>query len=60
VGGGSFTVSGIRPSRGAFTVDAGVDAEVGKRLAFNIDYGPTLPTGNYASQTVEAGLTYLF
>ena len=60
VGGGSFTVNGIQPSRGAVTVDAGVDARLGKRLAFKFNYGATLPTGNYANQTLEAGLTYLF
>jgi fibronectin-binding autotransporter adhesin len=60
VGGGSFTVEGLTPSRDEVTVGAGVTAKVGERLALYADYRAVLPTGNLFQQTVSAGLRVIF
>jgi len=60
VGGGSFTVNGIVPSRDQVTLGGGVAAQMSDRLALYADYHATLPTGNLFSQTVEAGFRYRF
>jgi outer membrane autotransporter protein len=60
VGGGSFTVSGLAPSRDALTLGGSLSADMGNRVAFFAAYHATLPTGNLLTQTVEAGLSYKF
>jgi fibronectin-binding autotransporter adhesin len=60
VGGGSFTVDGLVPSRDEVTVGGGVSAKISDRLAFYADYHAVLPTGNLFQQTVSAGLSYKF
>jgi outer membrane autotransporter protein len=60
VGGGSFTVDGLVPSRDQVTLGGGVSAQMSDRLALYADYGATLPTGNLFSQTVEAGVRLTF
>jgi outer membrane autotransporter protein len=60
VGGGSFTVAGLVPSRDALTVGGSISADMTNRLALFGAYHATLPTGNLLTQTVEAGLSYKF
>jgi outer membrane autotransporter protein len=60
VGGGSFTVNGLVPSRDQVTVGGGISAQVTNRLVLFTDYHAALPTGNFFNQTVEAGLRYRF
>jgi outer membrane autotransporter protein len=60
VGGGSFTVAGLVPSRDMLTVGGSISAEMTNRLALFGAYHATLPTGNLLTQTVEAGLSYKF
>jgi outer membrane autotransporter protein len=60
VGGGSFTVDGIAPSRDRLALGGGVTAQMSDRLALYADYHVTLPTGNLVEHTLEAGLTLTF
>jgi fibronectin-binding autotransporter adhesin len=60
VGGGSFTVDGLVPSRDEVTIGGGVTARMSERLALYADYHAVLPTGNLFEQTVSAGLSYRF
>ncbi|HZB90496.1 MAG TPA: autotransporter domain-containing protein, partial [Stellaceae bacterium] len=60
VGGGSFTVDGLSPSRDELTVGGGVTARMSGRLSLYADYHAVLPTGNLFEQTVSAGLSYRF
>jgi autotransporter-associated beta strand protein len=60
VGGGSFSVGGLAPSRDAVTLGGGITGRLSDRLALFADYHATLPTGNFLAQTVTAGLTYRF
>lgn len=60
VGGGSFAVAGIVPSRDTLTLGGGLTATMSDRLALYADYHATLPTGNLFEQTVSAGLRYRF
>lgn len=60
VGGGSFTVHNLAPSRDRLTLGGGVTAKLGNHLAFYADYHATVPTGNFFQQTVEAGLSVKF
>jgi fibronectin-binding autotransporter adhesin len=60
VGGGSFTVPGLMPSRSQLTIGGGVTAQLTDTLAFEAAYHITPPTGNLLSQTVSLGLDYRF
>lgn len=60
VGGGSFTVDGLTPSRDEVAVGAGVTAALSGRLDLFADYRVNLPTGNLLAQTVSVGLRYDF
>jgi fibronectin-binding autotransporter adhesin len=60
VGGGSFSVDGLTPSRDALTLGGSVSAAMNDRLDLYAAYHATLPTGNLLAQTVEAGVTYKF
>jgi len=60
VGGGTFSVDNLTPSRDLVTVGAGLTARMSERLAFFADYHATLPTGNFWQQTVSAGFSYKF
>ncbi|HUD51502.1 autotransporter domain-containing protein [Parvibaculum sp.] len=60
VGGGSFVVDGVEPSRDRVTVGAGLDAQVSNTLTLHAGYRATLPTGNLFEQTVQVGVSYSF
>jgi uncharacterized protein with beta-barrel porin domain len=60
VGGGSFTVPGLMPSRSQFTIGGGVTAQLTDTLAFEAAYHITPPTGNLLSQTISLGLDWRF
>jgi fibronectin-binding autotransporter adhesin len=60
VGGGSFTVPGLMPSRSQLTLGGGVTAQLTDTLAFEAAYHITPPTGNLLSQTISLGLDYRF
>ncbi|HVA12222.1 MAG TPA: autotransporter domain-containing protein, partial [Stellaceae bacterium] len=60
VGGGSFSVAGLAPSRDALAIGGGLTAKMSDRLALFAAYHATLPTGNLLEQTVSAGLSYRF
>jgi outer membrane autotransporter protein len=60
VGGGSFSINGLVPSRDRVILGGGINATMSDRLALYADYRATLPTGNIFSQTVEAGLLVRF
>lgn len=60
VGGGSFTVSSLAPSRDELTVGAGITARATDRLLVTGDYHAVLPTGNLLAQIVSVGLRYNF
>ena len=60
IGGGTFAVDGLTPSRDAVTVGAAVAASLTDSLALFADYRATLPTGNLLAQSVSAGLTVRF
>jgi len=60
VGGGSFTVPGLMPSRSQLTLGGGITAQLTDTLAFEAAYHITPPTGNLLSQTISLGLDYRF
>ena len=60
VGGGSFTVPGLMPSRSQLTIGGGITAQLTDTLAFEAAYHITPPTGNLLSQTISLGLDYRF
>ncbi len=60
VGGGSFTVPGLMPSRSQLTIGGGVTAQLTDTLAFEAAYHIIPPTGNLLSQTISIGLDYRF
>jgi uncharacterized protein with beta-barrel porin domain len=60
VGGGSFTVPGLMPSRSQLIIGGGITAQLPDTLAFEAAYHITPPTGNLLSQTVSLGLDYRF
>ena len=60
VGGGSFTVPGLMPSRSQLIIGGGVTAQLTDTLAFEAAYHITPPTGNLLSQTISLGLDYRF
>lgn len=60
VGGGSFIVDGLQPTRDRVTVGAGIEASVSRNLTLHAGYDATLPTGNLFAQTVEVGVSYAF
>jgi fibronectin-binding autotransporter adhesin len=60
VGGGSFIVDGLVPSRDQVTLGGGVSAKMSERFAVYADYHAVLPSGNLFEQTVSAGLSYRF
>jgi outer membrane autotransporter protein len=60
VGGGSFTVPGLMPSRSQLTIGGGITAQITDALAFEAAYHITPPTGNLLSQTISLGLDYRF
>lgn len=60
IGGGTFAVDGLTPSRDAVTLGAGVAATLNNSLALFADYRATLPTGNLLAQSVSAGVTIRF
>ena len=60
VGGGSFTVPGLMPSRSQLTLGGGITAQLTDVLALEAAYHITPPTGNLLSQTISLGLDYRF
>ncbi len=60
VGGGSFLIPGLTPTRGQVAVGAGLTAQRDANLALFADYAAILHTGNTTSQTVEARLRHAF
>ena len=60
VGGGSFDVDGLVPSRDQITLGGEVTASMNDRLALYADYQVVPPTGNLFQQTVSAGFRYRF
>ncbi|HEY8014036.1 MAG TPA: autotransporter outer membrane beta-barrel domain-containing protein, partial [Dongiaceae bacterium] len=60
VGGGSFTVPGLMPSRSQLILGGGITAQLTDALAFEAAYHITPPTGNLLSQTISLGLDYRF
>ena len=60
VGGGSFTVPGLMPSRSQLTLGGGITAQLTDALAFEAAYHIIPPTGNTLSQTISLGLDYRF
>ena len=60
IGGGSFTVPGLMPSRNQLTIGGGITAQLTDTLAFEAAYHIIPPTGNTLSQTISLGLDYRF
>ncbi|MDO8289664.1 MAG: autotransporter domain-containing protein [Parvibaculum sp.] len=60
VGGGTFIVNGLEPSRNRVTAGAGIDANVSDTLSLHAGYRAILPTGNLFAQTVEVTATLKF
>jgi uncharacterized protein with beta-barrel porin domain len=60
VGGGSFIVNGLLPSRNELTIGGGVTAQLTDVLALQAGYHITPPTGNTLAQTVSLALDYRF
>ena len=60
VGGGTFIVRGLEPSKDRVTAGLSLEAKVDDRLSFRAGYRAVLPTGNLFAQTVEFGLAYKF
>jgi subtilase-type serine protease len=51
---------GLSPARDLVTVGGGLKVQIDGTLDLHVDAELTLPTGNYASQAVSAGLDYRF
>ncbi|MDO8421636.1 MAG: autotransporter domain-containing protein [Parvibaculum sp.] len=60
VGGGSFLVSGVSPSRDRVSLGAGLDVALNKDVSVQIGYKAVLPTGNLLEQTAEASVVWTF
>jgi outer membrane autotransporter protein len=60
VGGASFPVIGVRPSRDQVTAGLGITMAAGPNLSFYANYDAILPTGNTTDQTLSAGLRWKF
>ncbi|HEV8016683.1 MAG TPA: autotransporter domain-containing protein [Stellaceae bacterium] len=55
VGGGSFTVEGVRPSRNQLQIGGGITMAMTNQFALHAAYHAVLPTGNLFEQIVEVG-----
>jgi uncharacterized protein with beta-barrel porin domain len=60
VGGGTFTVSGVMPSRDQLTLSGSLSMLLDTRLAFYAGYQAVASTGNYSTQTVSGGFIFRF
>ena len=60
VGGGSFIVNGVAPSRDRVSLGAGIDVALDKSMSLQIGYKAVLPTGNLVEHAVDAGFIYKF
>lgn len=60
VGGGTFTVRGLEPSKDRVTAGLSLDVEMDERLSLHAGYKAVLPTGNLFAQSLEVGVTYKF
>ena len=57
VGGGSFTVPGLMPSRSQLTLGGGITAQLTDTLAFEAAYHITPPTGNLSARRSPSAST---
>jgi outer membrane autotransporter protein len=60
VGGASFPVTGVAPSRSQLTGGVGLSVVAGPNLSVYANYDALLPTGNTTDQTIQAGLRWRF
>lgn len=59
-GSNALQTAGLSPARDLVTFGGGIKIQIEGALDAHVDAELTLPTGNYASQTVSAGLDYRF
>ncbi|HEX2647544.1 MAG TPA: autotransporter domain-containing protein, partial [Candidatus Dormibacteraeota bacterium] len=60
VGGASFPVSGVKPSRDIVTAGLGLTMTAGQQLSLYANYDAVLPAGNTTEHVVSAGLRLRF
>lgn len=60
VGGGSFIVNGVSPSRDRVSLGAGLGVALDKGVSMQVNYKAVLPTGNLLEQTAEVSVNWTF